>query len=283
MSDVTAIGLGVMGSALARALLKKGLRVSVWNRTAAKAQPFAELGAVVETNLADAVRASPVILVCIDNYAVTRRILDMPDVLASLAGRILVQLSTGTPREARETQAWLKAHGVGYIDGAFLGGPHMVGTAQALTLVAGTKTVVDRCELLLKGFGGSLRYLGENIAAPNALDLAWLCQRLGLFLGLAHGVSVCEAERVDVGLYASMFPEGDRSRIFAEVVRDDAYENPPASLSIWCAAFRRILDHAQEGGISPEIPDFAAGLFERATAAGYGKEDVAALIKVLRK
>ena len=282
MSDVTAIGLGAMGSALARTLLQAGHQVTVWNRTPAKTQALVALGAKGAASVADAVRASPVVLVCVDNYAVTRHILGTDDVFAGLAGRTLIQLSTGTPQEARESEAWLKTGGIAYIDGAILGSPAGIGTPNAQILFGGPRAAYERCEPLLKCLGGNLRYLGENIGAPAALDLAWLCQRFGLFLGVAHGALLCESEKVGADLYASMFAEGDRARTFAQVIHANAYEQPSASLAVWHAAFQRIQGQAREAGINCEIPDFAVGLFGRAMSAGHGEEDVAALIKVLR-
>lgn len=282
MSDITAIGLGAMGSALARTLVQAGHRVTVWNRTAARTEPLVALGAENAGSLVDAVLASPIMLVCIDNYAVTRQILESSDVFGNLAGRTLIQLSTGTPREARESESWLKTGGVDYIDGAILAPPAAIGAANALILFGGPKLTYERCAPLVECLGGNIRYLGENIGAPAALDLAWLCQRLGLFLGLAHGALLCETENVGIDLYASMFPEGDRARAFAQVIHANAYENPSASLAVWYAALQRIQSQARDAGIKSEIPDFAVGLFDRALSAGHGEEDVAALTKVLR-
>ena len=84
-------------------------------------------------------------------------------------------------------------------------------------------------------------------------------------------------------LYASMFPEGDRARTFAQVIHANAYEHPSATLATWYAALQRIQSQAHDAGINSEVPDFAAGLFKRAIAMGHAEEDVAALIKVLRK
>ena len=66
-NEVSVIGLGVMGSALARALLSNGHRVTVWNRTSAKAEPLVRDGAVLAPGAASAVSASPVVLVCIED------------------------------------------------------------------------------------------------------------------------------------------------------------------------------------------------------------------------
>lgn len=283
MTDISVVGLGAMGSALARALLKARLRVTVWNRTASRMQPLMALGADGASTIADAVQASPSIMICIDNYATTIHLLGANGVSPHLSGRTLIQLSTGTPQEARESEVWAHERGARYIDGAILGGPAGIGTERATILVAGSKPAFASCESTVRPLGGDIRYLGGNIGAAAALDLAWLCQRFGLFLGVAHGARLCEAEKVNLDLYASMFAEGDRARIFAQVIHANAFEHPTATLATWHAALQRVQRHAHDAGINCEIPDFAAGLFKRAIAMGHAEEDVAALIKVLRK
>src|SRR5262245_26856623 len=87
MGDVSVIGLGAMGSALARALLRGGRRVTVWNRTCAKADPLVREGVGLAPSAAAAVAVSPVVVVCVDDYEATKKILDTEEVILSLAGR----------------------------------------------------------------------------------------------------------------------------------------------------------------------------------------------------
>ncbi len=102
MSDITVVGLGLMGSALARAIQQAGHDLTVWNRSPVKMQPFIDDGVASAPDVVSAIKASPVILICIDNYAVTEAMLRSDEVLPLMAGRTVVQLSTGTPKEARE-------------------------------------------------------------------------------------------------------------------------------------------------------------------------------------
>ena len=283
MTDISVIGLGRMGAAIAHALLGAGHAVTVWNRSAAKGEPLVAAGAKAAASPAEAVRASPAVLVCVDNYAITREILGEPDAFAGLSGRTVIQLSTGSPREARASEAWLRAGDIGCLDGALLCGPMHIGTPDALLLVAGPRGGYGKCEPFLKSIDANHRYLGENIGAPAALDLAWLCQRLCLFLGLAHGALLCQSEKVGVDLYASMFPEGDRARAFAQVVHGGNFDNDPtAALGVWHAALERVRAQAVDAGISAEVPDFALSIYKRAMAAGHARDDVASLITALR-
>jgi 3-hydroxyisobutyrate dehydrogenase-like beta-hydroxyacid dehydrogenase len=68
MNDITVIGLGLMGSALARAIQRAGHGLTVWNRSPAKMQPFIDDGVVGAPSIASAISASSVVLICIDNY-----------------------------------------------------------------------------------------------------------------------------------------------------------------------------------------------------------------------
>jgi 3-hydroxyisobutyrate dehydrogenase-like beta-hydroxyacid dehydrogenase len=281
MSEITQIGLGKMGSALAHALLAGGRRVTVWNRNAAKASALVASGARAAESLADALRASPVIQVCIDGYASTFDVLGAERVAPNLADKTVIQLSTGTPRDARKAENWFRERSAGYLDGKILGGPHMIGR-NALILVAGEAATFERCRAHLSCLTGNLRYVGPRIGAAATLDLAWLSEYFGFFLGAIHGVTLCEAELVGVDQYASVFAEGSRTRWLLDVIHSGRYENPTATLAVWYEGLRRIQDHARETGINHEVPDFAAGIFRRAIAAGHGEEDVAALVKVLR-
>jgi 3-hydroxyisobutyrate dehydrogenase-like beta-hydroxyacid dehydrogenase len=244
---------------------------------------FVANGATGAASIKEAVVASPVVLVCVDNYVTTRKLLGTKDVVAHMSGRTLVQLSTGTPREVREINKWCKQHNVTHIDGAIECLPDAIGTETAQFLFAGPERAYREIEPLLACLGGDRRYLGENISAPAALDLAWLCQRLGQMIGAVHAVCICESENVDIDTFIEMLPEGDRARILTSRIRDEHYLDPDAAVTVWDAVSRRFREQARDAGISSEFPDFVASILKRARDAGYGNEDVAALVKVLRK
>ena len=75
MSDVAVIGLGLMGAALAAAFQKNGYSLTVWNRTSSKCDPFVEAGAHAAASVEDALAASELVVVCLDDYPVTRALL----------------------------------------------------------------------------------------------------------------------------------------------------------------------------------------------------------------
>src|SRR5687768_4528089 len=158
MTDVTVVGSGPMGAALARTLLGSGQRVTVWNRTAAKAEALARSGAAVAPSAADAVAASPIVIVCINDYATTRDLLESADVGA---GRVIVQLTTGTPQDARQLERWVRARDADYLDGAIMATPSQIGRPDTPIYASGAERAYRRSEPAMRILAGNLVYLGE--------------------------------------------------------------------------------------------------------------------------
>src|SRR2546430_7551036 len=95
-TDVTVVGTGNMGSALAGALLTAGHSVTVWNRTPERHEALRARGARGAPSLAEALRASEVIIICVLDYDVSHGLLDSEAASAASAGKNLVQLTTGS-------------------------------------------------------------------------------------------------------------------------------------------------------------------------------------------
>ncbi len=258
-SDISVIGLGAMGSALARAQLRAGHKVTVWNRDPRKAEPLAAEGAVVATSCADAIAASPVIMVCLVSYEAADHLLSQDPVRGHFAGRTVIQLSTGTPKEARHTGAWLAAAGAAYIDGSIKCYPDKVGAPESLVFAGGAPDAFARAEPFLRPVGGDLRYLGDNVAAAAALDLGALAVSVALYAGVAHGARICTSERVGADLLAAMIPFGKPPRDRAEIIHAGAYGlsslHPGASLAVWSDVVDLIQMQAKDSGIIPACGD----------------------------
>lgn len=282
MTALSVVGLGAMGGALARAFQKGGHDITVWNRTADKMKPFVANGAISASSIVEAVRVSPVILVCVHDYATTRNLLGAEHVASHLPGRTLIQVGTGTPQEVQESADWFNGRGATYLDGAILCLPAAVGTDDAHFLFSGPESAFRAVEPLFECLGGRRRYIGENVRAAATVDLAWLSQRFGQIIGAIHGVCLCESEDVVVEVYEQMFPVGDRVQILLSAIKDGSYANPDVTVRVWNGVSHRLQKQASDRGINSEFPDFTTGVVARAMRAGFEDEDVAALIKILR-
>jgi 3-hydroxyisobutyrate dehydrogenase-like beta-hydroxyacid dehydrogenase len=287
MKNATVIGLGTMGATLARLLLQNGYHVTVWNRTIAKAKPLVQAGAVLAPNVATAVSASPIIVICVHDYLATNQILDTQEVAAALTGRILIQLSTGSPQEARDSEMWAQEQGANYLDGAIQAAPSQMGRLDTPILISGAEAVFRQSETLLKILGGNVMYLGEKVGSASAMDLATLSYIYGATLGFFHGARICEVEGFQVDTYGSIVADiapgfGEFLKHEGTVIQTGDYAVSESPLKISVEATERLVQTAQAAQINAEFPTFAAELFKRAMVAGYGDEEAAALVKVLR-
>lgn len=286
-SEVTVIGLGAMGSALAHVLLCAGKRVTVWNRSRAKTEAVASAGAHVSETMLSALTASPVCLICVDNYAVSSSLLADDDLAGILKGKLLIQLSTGGPQEARDSELWALSRGADYLDGAILAFPPQMGTADATIITSGAVAAFERAKPLLEILAPSLSYLGERVGAASAQDCAVAAYFAGALLGALHGARICEVEGLPVDRFCSMLADispvlsGDIQHL-GSVIQSESYSAPQASLKTWASAITRLERHAQQANIHSGFPTYASAVFRQGVDAGYGTQEVAALIKVLR-
>ncbi len=109
MSDISVIGLGKMGAAIASALLQSGRSVTIWNRSAEKAAPLVEAGAALASSPEEAVAASDATIVCIKTHKTTTELLKQ--LSGQLSGKTIIDLSTGGAEEAKELVDMLTAAG----------------------------------------------------------------------------------------------------------------------------------------------------------------------------
>ena len=226
MSNITFVGLGLMGAAIAQMAQQGGQDMTVWNRSPEKMQPFIEGGAQSAASILDAVTASPILVICIEDYETTRAILDVDEVRTALQDRIVVQLSTGTPRDAVESETWFRSQGARYIDGAILAGPGNLDTEYARILFAGPGDAFAEAEESLKSLCCNIQYVGDNIRAAAALDLGWLCRHYGMFLSMVHAAVLCESEGVGLDLLAGVIPESEYAHRYVALLKKhglDAY------------------------------------------------------------
>ncbi len=281
MTAVTCIGLGLMGSTLARAALASGHDVAVWNRTPGKARMLADIGAVAPDTLADAIAASPIILICIDSYASTRVLLETNGVANRLAGRTIVNLTTGTPREAEALSVWVGEQDARYLDGAILCGPGAIGTAGGELVFSGDALAWQVAGPLLTCLAGKVRSVGRAVGDAAALDLAWLTMSYVKFMGVAHAASICRAQGIDLQAFIDLFPADPFACKLARIIKDEAYDQPTATLQVWGEALARIQMQARDAGIPSAMPDFVAGYFRRAMDMGLGQQEAIAIYKTL--
>lgn len=184
MSSIAFLGTGLLGGAFVEAALGRGESVTVWNRTAAKAEALAALGARVSASPAEAVRgASRVHLVLQDDDSVEAVIAQLrpelgPDVP-------ILDHTTTQPARTAARATRLAAEGVRYLHCPVFIGPAMARQAQGTIMVSGPRAWFDAVQPVLAAQAARVEYLGER---PDAAAVYKLCGNT-LIVGISGTVA----------------------------------------------------------------------------------------------
>ncbi|MGW4469622.1 NAD(P)-dependent oxidoreductase [Nonomuraea sp. NPDC004354] len=285
-TPVTVIGLGLMGQALAGAFLRDGYPTTVWNRTAEKAEQLVAQGARLADSVGDAVAASPLVVVCVSDYAAVHGLLDpLGEVFA---GRVLVNLTSGTSQAARETAEWAVRRGGDYLDGAIMTVPAAIGTTDAVILYSGSRPAFDLHEPALSSLGAGTTYLGADHGLSSLYDVAVLSLMWNILNGFLQGAALLGAAGVDATTFAPLASKGIDTvngwlAGYAQQIDDGRYPALDSTIDTHLAAMEHLVHESEFVGVSGELPRFVKALADRAVAEGHGGDGYAAMIEQFRK
>lgn len=286
-APVTVIGLGSMGSALARAFLEKGHPTTVWNRSPNKADDLVAKGAVRAATVSEAVSASPVAVVCVLDYKAMREIVNSFG--EAPAGRVIVNLTSGTPEEARDAAAWAAGRNIDYIDGAIMAIPAMIGQPDTLIFYGGHKAVFEAHEQTLTSLAGGGTYLGEDTGLPSLYDVALLGLMWTTWTGLLHSLALVGTQKVkaaDFLPYASAWFEhviAPEIPNIAAQVDEGRYPGADSALGMQAVAMEHLLHASKMQNIDSELPRFIKTRADQTILQGHAGDSFASLIEVLRQ
>ena len=172
--SVSCIGLGRIGSGMAHCIQARGFRLTVYNRTTEKTQPFLAGGATVARTPREAAAGADVVVTCLmDDASVLDNTLGKDGILASLRpGTIHIGTSTISPNASVQLSGLHDAHGSHYIAGPIAGRPEQAAAGKLLTFVAGKPDIIDRCRPILDAYAARVMVLGADPAAAASMKLA---------------------------------------------------------------------------------------------------------------
>ena len=283
---VTIIGLGHMGSVLAKTFVDHGLKVTVWNRTASKAEPLVTAGAVRARSPRDAIAASPLTIVSLLNKAVTKSILDSPEVADTLKGRTLIDLSSGSAAEARNNEALVTAAGGSYLDGGIMEYPRSIGRKDAVIVYSGSAATFRAHESTLAILAGDQRYLGEDIGAAATTYLALWNYYFVALAGYFEGAALDQTAGVRIDEFRSL--TAVMAQKFSDAVADANrrintrdYSGDQAPVNEYLDFFEQIRQAEADKGIEHRGAEALIDYVENTQKAGNGDKDIAVLFKTI--
>ena len=168
------IGLGRMGSAIARNILKSGFELTVYNRTPEKMKPLIDEGATGANSPREAAADADAVLTCLmDDASVLDNVTGENGLLAGLKqGAVHVGTTTISPRCATQLAELHAVHGSHYVAGPVAGRPDAAASKELLTFVAGDPEVIARCARLFDAYTAGNVNVGKEHRLANSLKLA---------------------------------------------------------------------------------------------------------------
>jgi len=282
------IGTGTMGSALARALLAAGHQVTVWNRTRSRAEPLAAAGAGLAGSPAGAAAAADVVIMCVSDQAAATGLLSDPALPGALAGKVLIQATTGTPADGRRNADWATARGIGYADVAMLAYPRQIGSADAVILYCGPAAADPAVRSALAALG-TARPVGADAGRASVADAALIAFFYGTMAGFLHAATLAAAEGMPIGELEELSGPV-LAGFITNAVNDTAqriasgdYSAPQSSMDTHFGGIDLlVLGTSQAAGVDTQVVTAIRDAFARALAAGHGADDIAVLAEMWR-
>lgn len=272
---VTVVGLGPMGAALATALLDRGHDVTVWNRSPGKDGPLVAKGARRADDIVDAVSASRLLVVCLADYDALYSALGPAK--EALRGRVLVNLNSGTPQEANEALRWAEQHGTGYLDGAIMVPPAMVGHPGSVFLYSGAAEVFEEYKETLADLGDPV-HLGAEPGLAVLYNTALLSMMYSSLNGFLHAAALVGSAGVPAAGFTKLAVDWFLPSVIGEIIKAEAptidervYPGEAGPLEMNVTTLKHIIGTSREQGVDTEIPVRNKELLDRAVAAGFGK------------
>lgn len=283
MPETTLIGLGPMGQAMARTLLRHDVPLSVFNRTPSRADALVEAGARRTTTAAEAVDAADLIILSLTDYAAMYALLDRAT--DHLAGKTIVNLSSDTPAESDRAAAWAASHGETFLAGGVMVPEPLVGTDAAYAFYSGPREALDQHADVLRLIARP-EYVGEKASLAQLYYQAQLDIFLTCLAAILHGYALIGTAGVTAKEFTPYVADnvGSLSMYLEETAAHlDADHHPGdlANLQMMGATAAHVTGASEAAGLDAELPRAVQSLYDRGIAAGWGQDSWTALHRVL--
>jgi 3-hydroxyisobutyrate dehydrogenase-like beta-hydroxyacid dehydrogenase len=281
--NVAVLGLGTMGTALARRLLDTGHEVTVWNRSPGKAGDLVSRGAREAGSLEEAVRSAEVVIILVTNDAAVRSVALDGNVVGMLPeDAALVDMSTVSPDTSRAVGA--ATPGDRFVDAPILGGPEPFASGKARLLLGGNRALVERLDPLWDDLSSGHYYAGPNGTATT-LKLLSNHMLVGGTQLLMEAVVTAQAHGFNNDVLREVFGSTPAVAPGVRVRLEDVLEGNHVgwwTLLLADKDMSLVLKLAEDVGLRLPIARTSEALIREAIDAGYGEKDLGAMTEVLR-
>lgn len=286
MERVGFAGLGTMGAAMAANLLRAGFPLTVWNRTAGRAEPLRTSGAAVAATPRELAAATDVVVCCLSDTPDVEAVLFGADGIAAgaRAGSLVVDCSTISPSATRDFAEQLAGQGVAFIDAPVSGGSEGAQKGTLTIMVGGEAAAVERAQPILAAMGSTITHMGPagSGQATKAVNQVIIS---GTYLGVAEGLVLALQAGLDVEKVVAAL-SGGAAQSWVLANRSGRMLQNEYPLGFKVALHRKdlgiALDLAREVGAALPVTGLTAEIENGLVRRGHGDDDISAVARAIR-
>jgi len=276
VSGIAFIGTGLLGSGMIESMLKRGVQVTAWNRTIAKARALEPLGARVADTAEDAVAGTDEIHIILSDDGAVDELLERiaPRVRPSAA---IVDHTTTSPVGTKARLQRASARGLRFLHAPVFMGPAMARESKGVMMVSGPAALFDAVKPSLSGMAADVWYLGEREDLAAALKIFGNSMLFAMTAGIADILAMAKnlgVSPTDAVSVFSRFNAGAAIGGRAQKIANGDF-SPSFELTMARKDMRLMLDAAGAEGLVA-LPSIARAM-DAAIAAGHGQDDLGAL------
>ncbi|CAL9409907.1 NAD(P)-dependent oxidoreductase [Streptomyces sp. NPDC030392] len=284
--SVTVIGLGPMGQAMAGAFLDHGYDVTLWNRTASRADALVARGAVLAPTVEEALAANELVVLSLTDYDAMYALLEPAS--AALAGRVLVNLSSDTPEKARAAARWAAERGAVQLTGGVTVPPSGIGQAESKTFYSGPREVFERHQPALRVITGRTDHRGEDPGLAALMYQIGMVMFWSSMLSYWQAIALADANGLKA---ADILPHAVETAnslpgffsFYAERVDAGRHTGDVDRLAMGTASVEHVLHTNADAGVDTTLPAALVELFRRGLDAGHAADSCSALVELMKK
>jgi 3-hydroxyisobutyrate dehydrogenase len=278
------IGLGAMGTGMARNLHKAGLLTGVWNRSAGKAQALAtELGCTAPASVGELAAGSDVLVLCV---SADEDVLAVVEAIGPrlARGALVIDCSTISADAARRAGALLAAQGVDFLDAPVSGGVEGARLGTLAIMVGGEVAAFERARPVLAAMGRTLTHFGAQ-GAGQAAKATNQIMVAGVIRAVAEGLAFAQAQGLPLDRTIATLSAGAGGSWYL------ANRGPFMERDQYPAGFRVRLhekdlricrDMARAAGASLPVVDDLLAEYAQLIEQGHADEDISVLFRLKR-
>ncbi len=282
---VAFLGLGIMGAPMAANLAQAGFELTVWNRTAEKAERFAEEhGGTVAATPAEAARGAGIAITMVpDAPEVEETLLGEKGAVHGLkAGALAIDMSTIAPSASRKIAEHLAERGIGFVDAPVTGSRPKAESGTLTIMVGGAEEHVQTARPLFEAMGERIVHIGPQGHGAMTKVIANTVTAINA-AAIAEALTMARTAGVDLHRFLEVARAGSSGSTMLELKGEPMIEHdfePLFRLDHMLKDVRHCIAEAKALGIELRLAEVAERMYAEAAETGHGDEDFAAVVAV---